>query len=698
MSNPKHKNHLDGETSPYLLQHAHNPVGWYPWGEEALSRARKEDRPIFLSIGYAACHWCHVMERESFENEEIAAFLNAHFVCIKVDREERPDLDDLYMTAVQMMTGAGGWPMSVFLTPTLEPFHAGTYFPPVDSYGRPGFLTVIRGVAAAWEERREEVLHHGSMLKDALQRHMAASETSTGAVTEELTANAVRELRSVYDEAEGGFGPAPKFPPSGAIGLLLRYHARTRDAIALKMATHTLSKMACGGMYDQVGGGFHRYSTDAHWLVPHFEKMLYDNALLADVYLEAYQSTGNALYQQIAHETLDYVLRDMQDADGGFHSSEDADSDGQEGVFYIWTREELDAILGKKEARSACSYYGVNDEGNFPSHEPYHAGKNILHVEHVGAGGEKVAAWRDKLIEARSQRTRPGRDDKVLTAWNALMISALAHGYQVLGDTRYCDAAVGTGEYLLSRMLEGDTLYRSYRKGDRRVPGFLDDYAFTLVAFIDLYETTFDLKWIEAAERLAQRMTAGFWDEEAGRFLSTSDAHEALIARSAPIYDGAEPSGNTMAALGLLRLGALTDIADYLTKARHVIKGACENMSQYPQAHLRMIAVAELLLQPPTEIALVGPMRSETIRDFLRVIYRQFQPNKVIAHIDPSIPDALKAELRIPLLSGKGQVQGRPAAYVCHDHTCLAPATHPDALVRILADDAARPDATVRRS
>ena len=695
-------NRLVHETSPYLLQHAYNPVAWYPWGPEALERAKAEDKPIFLSIGYSACHWCHVMERESFENEAIAAFLNEHFVSIKVDREERPDLDDIYMAAVQLMTGGGGWPMSVFLTPDRKPFYGGTYFPPEDRFGRAGFMTLLTGIEQAWREKRDEVLRSAESLTGAVQQQLVPMHAPAGELSTDLYDAALADLRGSFDEQEGGFSSAPKFPPPSAIAFLLRHYARTGDAGALEMATLTLDKMARGGMYDHLGGGFHRYSVDARWLVPHFEKMLYDNAQLSQVYLDAYQLTGNALYKRVAVETLDYVLRDMSDAAGGFHSSEDADSEGEEGTFYLWSVDEIRSELGEDDARVFCAYYDVKEEGNFDSPEPYHARRNVLHVPRPAAAvaeelgieaaefETRLGALRAKLRSLRSRRVRPGLDDKVLTSWNALMIAALARGYQVLGDERYRDAAVNAADFILTRMMRDGELLRTYRQGESRLPGFLDDYAFAVVALVELYEATFDVRWIEAADDVARRMIARLWDEEDGAFYFAPPAQGDLIARQKPTYDGAEPSGNAMAAIGLLRLAKLTDHPGYEEKAVRILEGNGSSMARAPRGFFAMLRAAEYVLSPVKEVAIVGPRGREDTEALLRALHSRFVPNRIVAALDPAADGAAAAVEKVPLLKGKqllkGKrlVSGKAAAYVCKDYVCTAPVTEPEDLMAAL--------------
>ena len=689
-------NRLIEEISPYLLQHAHNPVDWYPWGDEAFTRAQQENKPIFLSIGYSACHWCHVMERESFESASIAALLNENFVSIKVDREERPDIDEIYMMAVQILNGSGGWPMSVFLTPDLKPFYGGTYLPPTDMQGRPGFATVLKGVIDAWRDRRGDLLNSATKLTNAVKEHMAAADKSGGSATAELIAHAADDLKSSFDRTNGGFGGAPKFPPTGAVALLLRQYARTQEKLLLDMASFTLSKMAHGGMYDQLGGGFHRYSVDARWLVPHFEKMLYDNALLAQVYLEGYQATRNPLYRSIAARTLDYVLREMADPEGGFHSSEDADSEGQEGRFYLWTRREILDALGEEDGRLFCAFCGVKDEGNFQSHEPYHAGQNVLYVARSKESianesnmkpeelGGKLRELRAKLMSVRSKRVRPGRDDKILTSWNALMISALAQGYQVIQDPRYREAAVRAGDFLLHNMAIDGELLRTYRNGESRISGFLDDYAFTVLAFIDLYETTFDLRWISLADVFARKMISLFWDDTGKRFFLASGSQTHLIARSHPSADGAEPSGNSASAVAYLRLARFVDDWSYEKWARLILDGNADAMMRSPQAFTRMLCAVDLLLYPPQEIVIVGKPQSADTQALLRALHARFVPNKMVMVADPAGDDFADVEDRIPLFKGKKMISGKATAYVCRNFACGSPATTPEDFVKEL--------------
>ena len=689
-------NRLAEESSPYLRQHAHNPVDWYPWGAEALRRAREESKPIFLSIGYAACHWCHVMERESFENPAVAAVLNEHFVSIKVDREQRPDVDEIYMTAVQMMTGSGGWPLTVFLTPELEPFFGGTYFPPEDRYGRPGFKRVLEHIAGLWGENPDGVRESARSLTGALRDAVALAPAGEGGLDASLTPRAARELAAAFDRAWGGFGEAPKFPPSGAITLLLREYARTGDEGLLRMATTTLDRMARGGMYDQIGGGFHRYSTDERWLVPHFEKMLYDNALLARAYLEAWQIAGKELYRRVAAETLDYLLRDMSDRGGGFHSSEDADSEGEEGVFYVWGPDEVSAVLGEEDGELFCATYGVTEAGNFE-------GQSILNLlrapeETASERGipleeleERLAPLREKLLRAREGRVRPGKDDKILAAWNGMAISALARGQQVLGDERYGKAAARAADFVLTGMLSDGRLLRSHPGAGspgaaRRIPGFLDDYAEMINGLVDLYEATFDPGWLEAADQLCRRMLDDFWDEERGGFFYTSADHTDLLVRTKPYHDGAVPSGNSTAAVALLRLSRLFESELYRQRAEATIGSASALMRSRPSILLNMISAADRHLLPSHEVVIAGEADGEDTKRLLEVVRSAWIPNRTLALAEPGGTPFLEPGREMPLLEGRRMISGRAAAYVCEDLACQRPVTEAAELEELLRE------------
>jgi uncharacterized protein len=690
-ASPKHTNRLIDQTSPYLLQHAHNPVDWYPWGDEALAKAKEEDKPIFLSIGYSACHWCHVMERESFESEAIANVLNEHFVSIKVDREERPDLDEIYMAAVQMMTGSGGWPMTVFMTPELKPFYGGTYFPPEDKYGRPGFMTLITALAKEWEVNRDKIENSAGQLTEMIQQHFTMAAEESGKVTAAVLDAAVQQLEQTYDAKHGGFDEAPKFPGSPSIAMLLRQYARTGDEQALKMATHTLDRMYFGGMYDHLGGGFHRYSVDDMWLVPHFEKMLYDNAQLAKVYLDAYQATGDSLYLHVAEDIFDYELKYMHGDHGAFYSTEDADSEGEEGKFYIWSKVEILGVLGPEDGDLFCSYYNVRPVGNFSSHEPYHANLNILHMtmrhekiaEALGMAPDaleaRMAPLRKKLLAVRDQRVRPPLDDKILTSWNGLLIGALAKGYQVTGNEKYRKAAEGAAAFVLDKMVVDGTLMRTHRGGTSKLPAYLDDYANMAVALIDLYEATFDVKWLKAARELTEQMNDEFWDAEKGGFFYTGDDHRNLIARTKPTYDGAEPAGNSVAAEALLRLAKLVDEPAYYDMAEQMFTISKSNLERMPRAFMYMLGAVDFYLHPPKEIAIAGPR--EEAAELLAAVHDEYIPNKVLAYAEMPSDEI---ESLIPLLKAKTPVDGKAAAYVCEDFACERPVTDTTALLELL--------------
>ncbi len=693
---PRHTNRLINETSPYLLQHAHNPVDWYSWGPEAFQKALDEDKPIFLSVGYSSCHWCHVMERESFENEEIAAIMNEHYVSIKVDREERPDVDEIYMTAVTRMTGSGGWPMSVFLTPELKPFYGGTYFPPEDAFGRPGFGTLLVRLAEMWDQERAKINEFAEGLTDQLQGMLSGLVEGANALTVGILSDAARDIGTNFDPQDGGIRGERKFPPSSSIALFLREYQRTGEEHTLRMATLTLDRMAQGGMYDHLGGGFARYSTDPQWLVPHFEKMLYDNAQLAQVYLEAYQVTKKPLYRQVAEETFEYILRDMRDERGGFHSAEDADSEDEEGKFYIWTRDEITEHLGEEDAKIFASYYNVQERGNFQSREEYHRNLNILHTPRseeqvaedlslsVDALREKMAGLKRTMLDVRSKRVRPSLDDKVLTSWNALMISAFAQGYRILGDERYRDAAVEASTFIVTDMKRDGKLLRTHRKGESHRPAYLDDYACMIVALADVYEATFDAVWLREADALAKTMIDEFWDAEDAGFYRTSGDHKNLLVRTKPSQDSAVPSGNSMAAFGLLRLAKFLDNRDYYEKARLLLEANHRLLSEYPRAVPRMLGAADFLLYPPKEIALVGTGGGEDVQALLDAVYGAFVPNKIVAFLDPSSESAASDEKDMPLLANKTLIGDKAAAYVCKDFACKLPVTTPEELLQQL--------------
>jgi uncharacterized protein YyaL (SSP411 family) len=666
------------ESSPYLRQHAHNPVDWYPWGSEALQRARQLDRPIFLSIGYSACHWCHVMEHESFENEEIAQILNDHFVSIKVDREERPDLDQIYMASVQMLTGSGGWPMSVFLTPDLKPFTGGTYFPPDDRYGRPGFKRLLLHIAEVWRTRRAEVEEAASQITGHL-RDFGQLETEEGALDASLLRQASNGLARAFDSRYGGFGQAPKFPHPMDLRLLLRCWKRFDDPQALEMVRVTLDRMAMGGIYDHLGGGFARYSTDERWLVPHFEKMLYDNALLVPCYLETYQATGEPCYREIAEETLSWVLREMTSPDGPFYSTLDADSEGEEGKFYVWTAAEIERVLGKDNADLFSAVYGIEPEGNWEH------GKNVLHrvktfAQYARLHGlseadlrTRIDASRRKLFEARSQRVRPGLDDKALTSWNGLMIGALAQAAQVLDRPDFADAAARAADFILKRMRGTDgRLLRTWSAGcEPKLNAYLEDYSFLLDGLVSLYEAAFAPRWIEAALDVAEVMIDQFWDSADGGFFYTGRDHESLIARGKDPHDNAIPSGNAMAVTALLRLVKLTGRMDLQEKAETTLRLYRGLLGAHPLAAGQMLLALDFHLGPVQELALVGDPAAEETRRVLRLLAGSYQPHRVLALKAPG-SDEKKLEELLPLLAGKS-AQNSVTMYVCRNFTCQAP-------------------------
>jgi uncharacterized protein YyaL (SSP411 family) len=650
-------NRLADETSPYLLQHKDNPVDWYPWGEEALARAREEERPILLSIGYSACHWCHVMERESFEDPEIAAVMNELFVPIKLDREERPDLDSIYMEACQAMTGQGGWPLNVFLTPGQVPFFAGTYFPPDSRMGMPSWRSVLEAVARAWEERRGEIEAGGDRIAERL-RGGALLRPVEGDLDPAALDAAAETLRTSYDRANGGFGSAPKFPPASALEFLLR-RGET------EMSAHTLRAMASGGIYDQVGGGFARYSVDPYWLVPHFEKMLYDNALLARAYLHGWQVTGDPLFRTATEETLDWALREMRGPEGGFYSALDADSEGEEGKFYVWTVEELrEALAGEPDADDAIAWFGATDRGNFE-------GRNIP-VRGPGEP-ERRDAWRKRLYEVRAKRVWPGLDDKRLTSWNALMISALADAGAVLERDDYLDAARGTADFILRELRDsGGRLLRTWKDGQAKLNAYLEDHAFLLEGLISLYEATFDPRWFGEARALADTMIERFADEENGGFFETSSDHEQLVARRKDLEDHPIPAGNSSAAYGLLRLAALTGAHAYAESAESVLLLLAEIAPKHPHAFGHLLQALDFRLAQVREVALVG----EGLRPLERVVRGEFRPHLVLAGGEPD---------GVPLLEGRDPVDGRATAYVCEQFACKAPVTEPDQLEALLS-------------
>jgi uncharacterized protein len=684
MANHKYTNRLIHETSPYLLQHAHNPVDWFAWGEEALAAARAEDKPIFLSIGYSACHWCHVMEHESFEDPETAALMNEKFVNIKVDREERPDLDAIYMDAVQAMTGQGGWPMSVWLTPDGQPFHGGTYYPNETRYGMPSFQQVIRAVDEAYRTQRERVAGQAQRLTEMLTRTASLSAPEGGEIGSDVLLDALQQMRQYFDDDEGGFGSQPKFPQPMTLDFALSQYKRTGDLDALYMVELTLEKMAKGGIYDQLGGGFHRYSVDGYWLVPHFEKMLYDNAQLLRTYLHAWQVTQRPLYRRVVEETIDYVLREMTSPAGGFYSTQDADSEGHEGKFFVWTPAEIESILEPHTAGIFESYYGVSERGNFE-------GKNILSVVRtpenladrfrIGTSDveQALADARSQLFEARELRVKPARDEKVLTEWNGLMIHALAECGVVLGRNDALQAAVKAADFILEHMSQPDgRLLRSYKDGRARLNAYLEDYAALNRGLLALHEATFDLRWLGEATRLMQVIFEQFHDSQNGGFFQTGVDHEVLVARRKDVVDNAIPSGNSLAAEVLLRLAVFLDKDAYRREAGRILLMLKDAMASQPTGFGRMLGVLDAYLAPSREVAVAGDLADEATQALLAVVYARYLPHTVLGLKRPG------EESMLPLLQGRDLVDGRPAAYVCENYACRLPVTTPEELGRLL--------------
>jgi uncharacterized protein YyaL (SSP411 family) len=676
---PASTNRLAHETSPYLKQHAHNPVDWYPWGAEALTRARALKRPIFLSIGYSACHWCHVMEHESFEDPAVAAILNEHFVSIKVDREERPDLDQIYMTAVQRMTRQGGWPMSMFLTPDLKPFYGGTYFPPDDRYGRPSFTRVLNSIVEAWRDQHAAIQTQAEEIAEDLQGlSRIESGPDEGALGPELLQGAARYLARAFDRVHGGFGAAPKFPHPMDLRLLLRVWKRFGDAGALDMVQRTLDRMAMGGIYDHLGGGFHRYSTDERWLVPHFEKMLYDNALLTAAYTEAFLATGQLSYREIVEETLAYVAREMTSPEGFFFSTQDADSEGVEGKFFVWSAAEIEQILGNERAEVFGYVYDITPEGNWEGHNILNRTKTLtqdarmLKIEEAELR-RILTEGRRKLYEARSQRVWPGRDEKALTSWNGLMISAMAQAAQALDMPVHAEAAERSAHFILSRMRTASgRLLRTYSTGSEpKLNAYLEDYAFLIDGLVSLYEATFRPCWIEAALDLAGVMIDQFWDAAEGGFFYTGRDHEALIARTKDPHDSSVPSGNSLAVLALLRLHKLTGRAELLNKAEATLRLFRGLMTESPYVAGQMLMALDFHLGPVAELAVVGDPAAKDTRRVLRAIFGQFRPNKVVA-LRATHMEEQTAGTAIGLLNGKG-AGAQVMTYVCEDFVCRAP-------------------------
>jgi uncharacterized protein YyaL (SSP411 family) len=678
-------NRLSAASSPYLLQHKDNPVDWYPWGDEALERARREQKPIFLSVGYSSCHWCHVMAHESFEDPDTAAFMNEHFVNIKVDREERPDIDSIYMTAVQALTGHGGWPMSVFLTPEQIPYYGGTYWPPQSRQGMPSFRQVLEAVADAWQNKREDVEENAGNVRQFL--NAASNRVPRPAeLNEDLLDEALGAFQQSFDRRFGGFGNAPKFPQPSIIDFLLRFVRRRNDARAIRMIELTLDQMAAGGMYDQLGGGFHRYSVDAEWLVPHFEKMLYDNAQLAQVYLDAYRQLGDPHYAGLARATLQWVLREMTAPEGGFYSTLDADTEGEEGLFYLWTPEEVDAVLPEEDARIAKLYWGIEPGGNFE-------GRSILTArvsdEDVARTlgiklddvSNRIPDIRNSLLNARNERVKPGRDEKIIASWNGMMIRPMAEAGIVLDEPAFAEAAVRAGEYLRSALFPATGALHSMRNGVAGTGAFLDDYANAIDAFLALYQTTFDRTWFDAALRLTKMVIEEFSDDANGLFFDSSSKAEALVTRPRDIQDGAVPSGNSIMALALIELGHMTMDEEYTQRAEAILRPLVSLATSQPLGLSKALCGIEAYLASAQEIAIAAKQGDDRILEFQKVYFDRYNPNSIIGLATDGDEAAIAG---MPFLEYRPLRHGEPAAYLCEHFTCMPPVTTVDEFEKLL--------------
>ncbi len=716
-----HTNRLAHEKSPYLLQHAHNPVDWYPWGEEAFEKARREKKPIFLSIGYSTCHWCHVMAHESFEDPEIAAIMNRDFVNIKVDREERPDVDRVYMTFVQATTGGGGWPMSVWLTPDLKPFVGGTYFPPEDRYGQPAFRKVLDRIATAWKQDHEKIAESGAKIVDALRESQSSAADASAKIDPAVFENAYQQLERSYDPREGGFSVAPKFPRPVALNFLTRFYARDPKSEtgkhALEMDLFTLGKMAAGGIHDHIGGGFHRYSVDRYWHVSHFEKMLYDQAQLANAYLDAFQITQQGQYADVARDVLDYVARDMTSKDGGFFSAEDADSlfehdkpEHGEGAFYVWTEKQIDVTLGS-DAEVFKYHFGVQSHGNAPEgSDPQEefGGKNILierhtiseTAQHFKKSDDEIrkslARSREKLLEIRSKRPRPHLDDKIIAAWNGLMISAYGRAAQILDEPRYAEAATRAAMFVRSNLYDEKSklLFRSYREGRGNVEGFADDYAFVIQGLLDLYEASFDVQWFKLALELQETQDRLFFDEKAGGYFSTSGKDKSVVLRMKDDNDSAEPATSSVAALNLLRLAQLRSDKQLEDRGRKTLDAFTATVNHFASAMPQLLVALDFSLSKPRQIVIAGPpsqgsgAASKTdnaqTKALLKEVNRHFLPNKIVILADGGAGQKFFSENN-EAIGAMSPVDGKPAAYVCENFTCKAPVTEIKALNALLS-------------
>jgi len=676
-----HTNRLAREKSPYLLQHAHNPVDWYPWGEEAFAKARTENKPIFLSIGYSTCHWCHVMERESFESETVAQYLNEHFISIKVDREERPDVDKIYMTFVQGTTGSGGWPLNVFLTPDRKPFFGGTYFPPEDRHGRGSFRSVLQQIQKVWQERHGEVASSADEIHARLEAAAASTASSNLVLTADVLRRAGATFKDAYDPRHGGFGGAPKFPQPSQPAFLLRYSRRFKDDGAVRMVLHICERMAAGGIHDQLGGGFARYSVDAEWLVPHFEKMLYDNAQLAQLYLDAYLVSGEARHAEVARDILGYVLRDMTHPEGGFFSAEDADSEGYEGKFHCWTRAELSKLLSPEEFNVAAHYFGITEKGNFVdhSHPTPLPGQNVLSIvdpKLSEADTALLASAKKKMSEARAKRVRPHLDDKILASWNGLMLGAMARAYAVLGDDKYRAAAEKNVAFIRAKLWDekARALYHRWRDGERDSVQLLEAYAFQLDGVIHLYEATLESRHLDFAIAIAEAMIAKFYDAENGGFWQSATDSKDLILRMKDDYDGAEPSGNSVATLALLKLAAITDREDFRKPGEATLRLFAARLEKIPQAVPYMLQALDFWLEEPRRVVIAGDPRSTKAQELLRAAHSVYQPNKVVLGNSGAVEEFAKT---LPAKDG-------PLVYLCTGKACQPPTSEPSKVKELL--------------
>jgi uncharacterized protein YyaL (SSP411 family) len=712
----QHKNRLVGEKSPYLLQHAHNPVDWYPWGEDAFAKARRENKPIFLSIGYSTCHWCHVMAHESFESEDVAAIMNREFVNIKVDREERPDVDRVYMTFVQATTGGGGWPMSVWLTPDLKPFVGGTYFPPEDRYGQPGFKKVLERIAAAWKENHQNIAGQGAKIVDALRESQIGRTETAKTIDPKVFDEGYEQFSRSYDPREGGFGNAPKFPRPVVLNFLSRFYARSRSSRdgkdALEMVLFTLRKMAAGGMHDHLGGGFHRYSVDRYWHVPHFEKMLYDQAQLAVAYLDAFQMTRDSQFESVGRDILDYVARDMTSKEGGFFSAEDADSpvvagvgdpghsQNAEGAFYVWTEKEIDEALGGG-ADVFKFHFGVQPHGNAPEGSDPHdefRGKNILIQRHDIAEtaqqfkksqdeiGKSLRRSRETLFAIRAKRPRPHLDDKIIAAWNGLMISAYARGAEVLHEPRYLESATRAAKFIRTQLWENSRkiLFRSYREGRGNVEGFADDYAFVINGLLDLYQASFDVEWLKFAIELQETQDRLFYDEKSGGYFSTSGKDKSVFLRMKDDNDGAEPAASSIAAINLLRLAQIRDNKEWRERVGKTIEAFHATVSSFPSAMPQMLVALDYSLSKPRQVVIAGKIDAPATQALLAEVHRHFLPNTIALLADEGEGQRYLGE-KVEVIRAMSPLDGKPAAYVCENFTCKAPVTDPKALCELLS-------------